>query len=57
MAQLKERVVDIRADQGEPETTVHRPRELAYPMAQAIAVLITGGVLVVCTLLFALLVG
>jgi hypothetical protein len=57
MAQSQEHVVDTRVDNVEPETTVHRPRELSYSMAQAIALLITGGVLVVFTLLFTLLTG
>lgn len=57
MAQSQEHAVDTRADGIEPKTMVHRPRELSYAMAQVIAVLITSGVLVVLTVIFALLTG
>jgi hypothetical protein len=55
MAQSQERVVDSKAEHVEPDATVRRPRELSYRAAQAIALLITAGVLVVCTLIMALL--
>jgi hypothetical protein len=57
MEQSQEHVVATRADRVETDTVTGPWPELSYPMAQTIAVLITGGVLIVFTLLFALLTG
>lgn len=55
MAHPQEGVVDSKAEYIEQDATVNRPREQSYRSAQVIAVLITTGILVVCTLLCTLL--